>query len=622
MGFWGSEILVRSARPLNELDAIASRDQGVEEIIRFADDWQWTQVAGLAIAEDAEAMLRDLVRETGAPALTGYVRDSDCIDLLGWAPQSGLWRACLSRSPMAVYLAEEGQTLDSVFLPPAEAAECAAMWAVEAGLSPDRAALAELFRLQRHAGLVTGLGRAIGIRWVVPSGPQLTAGTLEARLAGFVDEFVAPRLESAGLERDPAGAYPRDPGSHVFGRQLGRDCLRIGIYPLEPGFVLELSMDWAGRLDLPATQGWPLSMLDGVLLGGPLRKLLVRWNRVWRSASSEAVRTLPASPDESAVAANGVEAAVDQMVRTAEAAGETEALIDIIHSHGSDNWCWGPMDGDTTVAGPLVDLAVLGFRPSFALDQALRGAEDWLRAVGPPARMDVVDAFRERLRLHVADSVLTTLGRQVRSLWQRLCDGFLTEPLTARGFVPTGRGFEFTSAVGDRVLIDLELSATSTPDRVAVYLHTGLLSIAQTEWDEQWAARFPGRPAPARRAMFGWFTSAPPPPAEFESDHPPLRTLGMFPWCFTPDTVTDCGRALAAVIEAECDRLVPLLDLDRLVAAISDDETQVARMIMALLPHGPSAALTENLQLADASPDPFVWEMAEWARTRLAGASR
>lgn len=617
MGFWGSEILARSARPLDELDAIASRDEGVDHILRFGDDWQWTQVSGLGIVEDAEAMLKELARETGAPVLTGYVLDGDCIDLLGWAPQSGLWRACLSREAMAGYLAEEGQALDAVFLPPAEAAERAATWAVEAGLSPDRAALIDVFRQEQDAGSVTDLAPALGLRRVIPPAQEFATTTLEARLADFVNGFVAPRLIAAGLERDPAGAYPRDPGVHLFGCRSGRDCVRVGIHPLDPGFLLQLSVDGDGRLDLPAAQGWPLSIIAGVTLGGPPDRLLIRWRRVWRSASGDVIRMLPTSPETAATAADGVRAAVDAMARTARAAGDAEVLIDILHSHGSGNWFWERRVDPATAPEPLMDLAVAGFRPAFALDQALRQAQHWVRDQ-PPAWMELIDAFHERLRRQGVDPSWTEVGQQVRRRWQELCDGFLTPQLAVRGFVATEHGFELTSPAGDRVLTDLELSATSTPGLIAVYLHTGFLSAAQADWDHEWASRFPRRPTPARRAMFGWFTATPAPPVAFRSDDPALASLGLHPWCFGTDTVADCGRALAAAVLAECDRLEPMLAVDRLVSAISDDEDRAPRLVMALLPHGPSEALTAALLAADAHPDPFVQEMAHWARTRLA----
>lgn len=621
MGFWGSEILARSKRPLDELDAITSRDQGIEEIVRFADDWQWTQVSGEAIVNDAEGMLRDLVRETGSPALTGYVLDSDCIDLVGWAPQSGLWRACLSRSAMAGYLADEAQSLDSVYLPPAQAAERALNWAQEAGLTPDRVALRELFRQDDDAYLLTGFCAAVGIRRPEPPVPQFTAGTVEARLAEFVDEFVAPRLLAAGWERDPAGAYPPDPGGHILGRRSGRDCVRLGLHPFDPGFVLQLSVDWAGRLDLPHEQSGPLSWLQGALLGVPPERLLKNWRHVWRTASAEIVRTLPTAPGECALTADGVQAAADEMVRAAQAVGQAEALIDIIHSHGSGHWFWDRTDGQATVPAPLLELAVVGFHPSFALDEALLIAEGFSQTSGGLAIGQVVEEFAHHLRLQGVDNSFRVTAQLVRERWHRLLEEFVVGPLLARGFLATEHGYELTSPVGDRVLIDLELSATSTPDRVCFYVHAGLLSTAQTEWDQDWAGRFNKRPEPPRRAMFGWFSAAPRPRAGFDGGDNSMQQLGLRPWCFTPDSIAECGRALAGAIQDECDRLEPLLDVDRMLAALADDEGRIAKTIMALLPHGPSAALMENLQLAGSSADPFIWEMAAWARARLTGSS-
>jgi hypothetical protein len=77
-----------------------------------------------------------LARETGgAPALFGYVMDSDCVVVEAAAPESGAWTTCLGRAAMAGYLGagDEGLTVEDYFLEPDDAAERAVAWAAEAG---------------------------------------------------------------------------------------------------------------------------------------------------------------------------------------------------------------------------------------------------------------------------------------------------------------------------------------------------------------------------------------------------------------------------------------------------------------------------------------------------------
>jgi hypothetical protein len=76
-----------------------------------------------------------LAQESGAPALFGYVMDSDCVAVEAAAPESGTWTTCLARDVMAGYLGVDGEGLgvDDYFLEPADAAGRAVAWAAEAG---------------------------------------------------------------------------------------------------------------------------------------------------------------------------------------------------------------------------------------------------------------------------------------------------------------------------------------------------------------------------------------------------------------------------------------------------------------------------------------------------------
>ncbi len=84
-----------------------------------------------------------LALETGAPALFGYVMNSECVVLEAAAPESGAWTTCLARSAMAGYVGagREGLTLEDYFLDPGDAAERAVRWAAEAGFDVNADAL-------------------------------------------------------------------------------------------------------------------------------------------------------------------------------------------------------------------------------------------------------------------------------------------------------------------------------------------------------------------------------------------------------------------------------------------------------------------------------------------------
>ncbi|MDN3024460.1 hypothetical protein [Streptomyces sp. S.PB5] len=131
MGYWGYYVVGRSARPLAELDALAGAE-GLSLSMEAPGGWQvWEYPSG----DGDVGSMNALARETGAPALFGYVMDSDCVVVEAAGPESGAWTTCLARAAMAKYLGadDEGPTLEDYFLEPRDAAERAAAWAEEAG---------------------------------------------------------------------------------------------------------------------------------------------------------------------------------------------------------------------------------------------------------------------------------------------------------------------------------------------------------------------------------------------------------------------------------------------------------------------------------------------------------
>ncbi|GAA3574860.1 hypothetical protein [Streptomyces osmaniensis] len=131
MGYWGYFVVGRGARPLAELDALAGAE-GMALHAEAPDGWQvWEYPSG-----DGEVgNMNDLARETGAPALFGYVMDSASVVVEAAAPESGAWTTCIARAAMAGYIgaSDEGLTLEDYFLEPGDAAERAVAWAAEAG---------------------------------------------------------------------------------------------------------------------------------------------------------------------------------------------------------------------------------------------------------------------------------------------------------------------------------------------------------------------------------------------------------------------------------------------------------------------------------------------------------
>ncbi|POX54233.1 hypothetical protein C3489_13975 [Streptomyces sp. Ru71] len=139
MGYWGYFVAGRGQRPLDGFQALA--ELPALRPRTAAPGWQlWECPSGEA---DIGGMTA-LARETGAPALYGYVMDSDCVVVEAAGPLSGAWTTCLGRTAMAGYLGEDGLALDDCFLPPAEAAGRAAAWAAEAGRTVASATLLDV----------------------------------------------------------------------------------------------------------------------------------------------------------------------------------------------------------------------------------------------------------------------------------------------------------------------------------------------------------------------------------------------------------------------------------------------------------------------------------------------
>ncbi|MEU6989792.1 hypothetical protein ABZ953_03905 [Streptomyces sp. NPDC046465] len=132
MGYWGYYVVGRSEQPLAELAAVAAVRDELSLLDRRPDGWQVWEVPGGDGTRDVGNM-NTLARETGAPALFGYVMDSDCVVVEAAAPRSGAWTTCLARAAMAEYLGDTELTVEDYFLEPRDAAQRAVAWAAESG---------------------------------------------------------------------------------------------------------------------------------------------------------------------------------------------------------------------------------------------------------------------------------------------------------------------------------------------------------------------------------------------------------------------------------------------------------------------------------------------------------
>ncbi|MEU1313754.1 hypothetical protein [Streptomyces tibetensis] len=143
MGYWGYFVVGRGERPLPELDALAGAGDGPTQRASAPGGWQVWEYPS---SDGDIGNMNALARETGAPALFGYVMNSECVVLEAAAPESGAWTTCLARSAMAGYLGadREGLTLEDYFLDPDDAAEHAVRWAAEAGREVNAGALVDV----------------------------------------------------------------------------------------------------------------------------------------------------------------------------------------------------------------------------------------------------------------------------------------------------------------------------------------------------------------------------------------------------------------------------------------------------------------------------------------------
>ncbi|MGP2438477.1 hypothetical protein [Streptomyces sp. JW3] len=148
MGFWGSYVVCHSETPLDDLHAVVERHDGIDEHEHRPGGWQIGRYPGPELADTGREWLAELTEETGAPALTGFVLDSDTVFVEGFSVKGGHWCACLAREAAEAYCDDDDEDFHAEFPPPEEAVQAAVNWAREAGLVPDPSGLLEVFAVE------------------------------------------------------------------------------------------------------------------------------------------------------------------------------------------------------------------------------------------------------------------------------------------------------------------------------------------------------------------------------------------------------------------------------------------------------------------------------------------
>jgi hypothetical protein len=172
-------------------------------------------------------------------------------------------------------------------------------------------------------------------------------------------------------------------------------------------------------------------------------------------------------------------------------------------------------------------------------------------------------------------------------------DALLTEELTPAlaplDFVRTAGGYQRASAAGDLAVIDVTLSGTATPGRLAFHVYAGVLPAPAVAYGIYLTRISPDWPLDhrhARRARWSWCRE---PVLPADPVPGPLTDLGMPPW-----TDRDLAELTRALTGTAVPRIVRLLDRDALLASVQQPDARA----MLLAGRGPSTELSEALALA------------------------
>jgi len=105
MGFSGMLVFCRSERPLAELSDVGWLPQQARDELAGSGEW-WPRAGGWRTGQVGgdwwdEAVLREFVAWSGAPACVGFVYDSDVVYVCGLSPSGREWSATLNLATAA-----------------------------------------------------------------------------------------------------------------------------------------------------------------------------------------------------------------------------------------------------------------------------------------------------------------------------------------------------------------------------------------------------------------------------------------------------------------------------------------------------------------------------------------
>lgn len=208
MGFWGTFIVARSGRPLEELDGLKAAAYQVAWRWTGGDGWQVVQLHrgpkgydSQRLPADWERLLVLVMEQTGHPVLAAVVLDSDGAQLVGYSPRAGRWGGWLMLEGIVVHL-------DYTALPEAWEDEHGEPQ-VDLGEDYQRRVRQAMERLHQ-VGPPAHLAAPLAVRWANEAGFAPTAAAVEAVLSrdeAFAEDLFFELLDVLGLP-DLAGAEP------------------------------------------------------------------------------------------------------------------------------------------------------------------------------------------------------------------------------------------------------------------------------------------------------------------------------------------------------------------------------------------------------------------------------
>lgn len=621
MGFWGSLVLCQSNAELGEIEAIVSRDESVTEIARPGGAWRIGQGEDIALIDDAAAFLGELVAECGAPALLGYVLDSDCVDVVALGTQSGLWRSCLDRTAMQAYA--DGEPLDASILLPAPAAERAAQWALEAGLQPNLPALRnvfsssgdELFAEALFFELVDALGTAKAPAPTQPQPAEPSSRSSKASsnpLDAFVRDYAADLLKSAGFTKR----------GRMFRRANHRgDVAVVQFRSFTLGNLVDLHL-------LSGVSPRPVADFAAEFLGGRQASPDAgdaAWQCEW-PAPKRADEQWPIgtwsvrdASEREPLGHTLARTLSEEVLPTLAALLDRATFVEVVQNRGL-------LRGRTMMgAGDIAVVLLADEGPTVALDLAMRALDSH------PVEPAALAWARRRLaeRGYPDDGWRDGVWRVDSDPHVRLAallEAEVDAHMTAEGFTRTGTRYQLVSEVGDYALVEFTPIIGLTDSAVRFRVSSAVLPGPELEWrraraaarpDTAWAAIEP-------EARTGWLQSRHLPPSTHAVIDGPLPNLNASLWAFTPATAAACSVAIVRLLTSEVvPRLRHLLNRKELLATVLGAETdadvgKAHATIILLVDEGPSDRLEAMLQHEELYEyGPTEPELAAWARTRL-----